>query len=509
VLAGILAGWARWCTRRGAARAEGMVEYALIAASVAFVAVAGWSVLRDHEVAYFGSLPVQATPASAPGALLHPTAIEPTTCRLSPPSVLLFGDPLDCNVPRVFDTLSNPADRSAPLGTITWFIDGDPIGACALATLTAESSTCQQGRISLSVTDTRLADHPHQVWAAYTAPTSNHLPSTGSQFSLFIQRWLLSPKFGAYLCQNLVTGGADTVEEGHPITCAVHVIDLTTRVPSAGTSVHWSADNSAPSNGLGLFTCASGGDPALFGITLWNPACSPRGTIDCVTDTNGECSVIYHRLNNAISRIGLPQPDTLTVWVSRPTLTRAVTVTGAAPHPIAMWQQCAPTAGNANIQDHQVVERKARFSASGTIEVQGTTVSLRCTVFVIDADSNIVLDCVGPSSPACSSPGTNPDAYAAFPPIGNVTWTSSSLAGSKTCQLSSIDVQALPFATPAPAQAPGQIASAASCPPVDITLAGSGTNLGDGNSDQAVLTVRYSGPTHRPSSFDVQVQFQR
>src|SRR5437764_68138 len=102
VLAGLLTRWFGGL-RRPRARADAMVEYALIAASVAFVAVAGWSVLRDHEIEYFGGLPMQPAPPSAPGALLHPTRIDPTNCT---PNPLQFGQKLVCSVPHVFDLLS-------------------------------------------------------------------------------------------------------------------------------------------------------------------------------------------------------------------------------------------------------------------------------------------------------------------------------------------------------------------------------------------------------------------
>lgn len=492
MLAGILA---RWCgrPRRSHVRAEAMVEYALIAASVAFVAVAGWSVLRDHEVEYFSALPMQPTPPSAPGALLHPTAIEATNCT---PNPLQFGQHLVCSVPRVFDTLSNPADRSSPLGTITWFMDGTPIagGACALTPLAADSSTCA-GMLSMSLTlsDPNLADSTHQVWAAYTQPTTNHLPSTGASFSLFIQRWLLVPGFGTNLCANSINGQPDSVEVGHPITCSARLIDL---APELGNSQGLTWEASTAGQGRGVFTCATTGDLSL----LWNNACAPATTWTCAPAVT-DCTVVYHRLNNVGSPIGA-QNDTLHVHGHGLDLIANLRVTVPAAHGSATWATCERTPTGS----FQVQARQTKFAATTSKSL--TENSVTCTAYVVDVDPNSALDCT--QSPlACSPPGTNPDANTAFAPLGNITWTSPALRAPGTCQLTELSLTLVPLAQ-AQGLAPGQVNSVSSCSVV-LGLVGVGNNNeGPGNGQDAVLTVTYNDSSqHNGSTYEFQLRLNQ
>jgi hypothetical protein len=472
-----------------------MVEYALIAASVAFVAVAGWSVLRDHEVAYFGSLPVQATPASAPGALLHPTAIEPPNCTSNR---LLLGEKLNCSFPRVFDVLSNPADRSAPLGTITWFIDGVPIpdGTCALQALTADSSTCGTGLMPLTLANASLADNWHQVWAAYTSPTTNHLPSTGSQFRLFIQRWQLFPGFGSHLCSNLVTGQLDRVEIGHPITCSARIVDLAPELPNT-EGFTWEASGN---RGRGVFTCATNGDLSL----LWNKGCAPAATWTCDPRAT-DCTVVYHRLNDSDGPIGV-QTDTVRIVGHGLDKTMPVRIELPVAHGSAIWARCEqmPTG------TFQVQARQTTFVATETGEVKNT--SLSCTAYVVDVDPNSALDCT--QAPlACSAPGANPDANTAFAPLGNVTWDSPALQAPQSCPLKEESLTSVPLAQ-VQGVAPGQVDSVASCS-VLLTFqssnpggsSGGSSNTGEGNGEDVILTVTYTGSSqHTGSPYQVHLR---
>src|SRR5437870_4223768 len=158
---------------KGRQRSQGLVEYGVIAASMAFVGVAGFNALSGAQKAYLTEFPKNGDVPAAPGALLHPVQLDPLACN--PPTVTL-NSPITCNVPNVYDNFNNPTDRNPPLGYLDFYLDGNIwISACALAAKTSTSSACGISTLSWTPTDAALATGtPHSIQVKYEMETSNH-----------------------------------------------------------------------------------------------------------------------------------------------------------------------------------------------------------------------------------------------------------------------------------------------------------------------------------------------
>src|SRR5690242_14746812 len=97
-------------------RSQGLVEYGLSVAVVAFVALAGFSALSRAQSIYWGGN-VQTTlaqPTPAPGDFIHPTQL---TGSCTPPALVYatISSTFTCSV-TVTDTWTT--DRLAPLGHV-------------------------------------------------------------------------------------------------------------------------------------------------------------------------------------------------------------------------------------------------------------------------------------------------------------------------------------------------------------------------------------------------------
>src|SRR5438067_5911235 len=101
----------------GRQRSQGLVEYGVIAASVAFVGVAGFNALSGAQKAYLTDFPKNEPVPSAPGALLHLTSVDTPVCTPATPTKI--ATPIFCTA-SVHDMFSNPTDRNPPWGTIDW-----------------------------------------------------------------------------------------------------------------------------------------------------------------------------------------------------------------------------------------------------------------------------------------------------------------------------------------------------------------------------------------------------
>jgi hypothetical protein len=175
-------------------------------------------------------------------------------------------------------------------------------------------------------------------------------------------------------------------------------------------------------------------------------------------------------------------------------------------HGSAIWARCEqmPTG------TFQVQARQTTFVATETGEVKNT--SLSCTAYVVDVDPNSALDCT--QAPlACSAPGANPDANTAFAPLGNVTWDSPALQAPQSCPLKEESLTSVPLAQ-VQGVAPGQVDSVASCS-VLLTFqssnpggsSGGSSNTGEGNGEDVILTVTYTGSSqHTGSPYQVHLR---
>ncbi len=291
-------------------RAQGLVEYGLIAATVALVGAAGLNALTTAQKNYFTDLPMNPPAPSAPGALLHPTNVDAPVCPQAP--TVAIGQPIVCNAPVVRDTFSNASGRNPPWGTITLHMDTDPtvLATCILGHPPSGSLNTCGSNLSWTPTDTSLAGSTHTLSLWYGLgrgyvpgypplpdPESNHVASISSSLSITFLQYQFN---GVPQCQN--GSGNNHVEVGSPIRCTAAIYDTSTMgPPSVPVAVTWTAVND-PGNGTGspYLSCSTGGNVANFGSMIWSnpatPACSPGSTLTCMTDASGACSVVFRRV---------------------------------------------------------------------------------------------------------------------------------------------------------------------------------------------------------------------
>ena len=166
-----------WLKRGVRQAGQGLVEYGLIVASVAFVGAVAFNALADAQKDYLQEFPKNATPPSAPGALIHPTSVDPATCM---PNPWTLGAPLSCTDPGVVrDTFSNPTDRNPPWGILRWYIGTTPIGSCTLpSTPTGTFNQCTPSPPIAPPNIVAWAGTTQPVTVHYESPASNHIVSS-------------------------------------------------------------------------------------------------------------------------------------------------------------------------------------------------------------------------------------------------------------------------------------------------------------------------------------------
>jgi hypothetical protein len=488
---------------------QGVVEYGLIAASLAFVGAVGFNALAGNEKTYLQNFPKNGPVPAAPGSLLHPTQISALTCSSPSWPNVVINDTITCNTPTVTDVFSNPSDLHSPGGVINYYRSASPpvvVASCTLAPVTGSTSRCPSASVAWAVTDASLADGSGRTLVAQyevVGPTAtNHLGAATNTVSFIVEPLLkftaAAPGFGVpppapphgFLnpntdyCINYDTSLSDmpnNVEVGHPLLCTVQVTDLTHGGWYAGQPVTWKANSGSGNQDFLSCNTASGTNLAPM-FTLNQCPASP--SLQCTTDTNGKCSVVYRRLNTPSAKVvdAITTTSTLTISALGQSATNpAVNVHAAAPHNATVLINCgAPKTPNVTFPPPgSAALRQAIFNVTSAVNVHIPPASVTCTATAIDTDANTALDCyAGP--PAGCVVKTNPDQHNAHPPVGQITWTWGGQVGPPpTCWL----FQVGNFAG---YQAPGQTPFASSC---QNTL-----NFSPGGD--TTLTASYSGPTH-------------
>jgi hypothetical protein len=474
-------------------RSQGLVEYGLVAATVAFVGVASLGFLTSRQKEYLSGLPLDPPAPSAPGALLHPTSVIPPSCV--PPSPVVVGTPITCAAPTVKDIFSNPVDQKPPWGTVRLYLDSTtttPLGTCVLPHIASGGqNTCAS---TLSWTpDPSLAGTPHQLILRYEQPESNHVGSTSSPASItFLPQLEFVP---TPQCDNpfFPKFQVNWVEIGHPLICVVNVKNAATHLPLSGVDITWTADVLA-STGVPLLSCYTGGDPALFASLVWDspptPACAPSSTLTCTTDASGRCRVVYRRLRDLTGTAmsgpvgahslaltafsGLVPGPAVSLTVSPPGV--GETPPNPTPeHPSLTFVRCLDTAG---VVQTTMNVRKGHFPVTDHINVaSGTT--LTCSATVIDLDANPALDCDSSSPWSCSG---NPDTMDAHAPLGTILWDWPGGPPNLFCELQRLDSLG-----PSASMAPHQTPFASGCDITSLPVSGS--------SGTQTLRASYVGAT--------------
>jgi hypothetical protein len=441
----------------GRQRGQGLVEYGLIAACLAFVGIAGFNALADAQRGYLATFPRNAVPPSAPGALQHPTSIDLPAC-VPPGPTIKVGTSITCTATVHDIYVSNPPDPKPPWGTIYFLLDGGILNICALPHInTGSANSC-----SLTWKPVNSDVGNHTLVVAYMMPESNHLvgsPSTPLPLKLVYNViWTTPPT-----CVNEVAPGLPTgqVEIGHPFNCSAKILDgsLSGNPPFANRPISWSTLNGPGQTGVGIFTCA--GNYAQ----IWSSMCPPPSytgpttSFTCTTDTSGTCSVIYRRIydsnlqgvNNALP-LTVAALDAVLGDVKSYAVRIVPQIASDSVHPSAVVALCTDPADSGAPQNGPMPfgNVPAQFQGTHDIDVTGGTgsASISCTATVYDASAN---------NPAADTAAI-PNKDEAHPPLGMVTFKyfdgSSSTTVVATCPLVRSDLAGPPPLQQASGQAP-------------------------------------------------------
>ncbi|HLZ30581.1 MAG TPA: hypothetical protein VKV73_24965 [Chloroflexota bacterium] len=544
-----------------------MVEYALITACLAIVGIAGFNALAEAQRGYLANFPVNQAPPTAPGALLHPTSIDPPSCLqngLPLANPVLLGAPITCTT-TVHDTYSNPYERDPPQGTIDWLLDGaqipsssPPCNVVALPAVppypaadsrcTAPAFTWTPGA-SPGPTPAALISGSHTLVAKFGRSCLNPPNTCGdptnellTSFHLTSSTAPISLTFSANIgwtvaCKNEITTETFPLpihaELGQPVTCTATVNDNNTGTPVPvpnGTAVQWSTVNggAGPDAGVGIFTCSSPYDIRNDAVNCPQPQLVMSGTASftCYTvGATGTCAVVYRRIyDSLLGGVGASPTLTLTTALAAnppllqgsSTYNSIVIIPPAAPHQTMAFIVCQSPDPNMNMPLGAVDNYPtggfvspslgaANFAATRDVDVNGTTATqVTCTITVVDAYSPSPNPNPTETNP-CTLPACNSNLDAAYPPMGKVqfTWNGTPSFTSPMCSL-------VPVQAPGPptSQALGQVPFMSSCQMGPLTLTG---RLASTNPPQQSVSMQpYTGepvasPGHNgPTVFNYQ-----
>lgn len=119
--------------RGGRQRGQGLVEYGVITACLAFAGIAGFSSLAAAQKSYLTTFPKNVPAPSVSSQLYHPTFMHWPVCTwIGSPADPQFDTVIYCSQMVVHDTFSDPAQRLPPKGTVELLVDGMSKGSCTL-----------------------------------------------------------------------------------------------------------------------------------------------------------------------------------------------------------------------------------------------------------------------------------------------------------------------------------------------------------------------------------------
>jgi len=503
-------------------RGQGLVEYAAIAASLAFIGVVGFNSLADAEKGYLQNFPKNGVVPSVPGELLHFTQMDAVSCA---PTTVQLNSPITCNNPTVYDIHFPAADRNPPLGMLNFYLDGTvliPSMSCSLVPKTASTSGCPSATITYTPTNPALATGAARTFVvSYEQQTSNHLGASVTSSAFSIVNWAFIP---APVCVN--EGGTfpmpNWVEVGHPITCTATLVNSVTSTGVPNIDLTWSIASGGSGNGVPYLTCWTGGNSALFGgltgmlygssVPAQNPCAmssGPSATLRCLTDSNGQCKIVYRRIRQqpfatpsgtelqagpeflAVTPTFLPIPS------PSPAAIAVQDTKSGRPHPAWTWVTCSAGSNTSVKAPVSFPLNVASFQSTPEIQVigpMGTVGTVSCAPIVVDSElDNAALSCT--STPAtCYAPSLDPDRFGANAPVGTIGWEMSATGSANAlsaCTLSRRD-------TLVP-QAPQQAPFASDCPSVNVQLTNSVAPGGPTLTLVAEYTSTLGVPDHSDS----------
>jgi hypothetical protein len=427
----------RWRQLRSSRQlSQGVVEFGLSIAAVAFVALVGFSALGHAQAAYWGATAPQVLdqPAPAPGGtFLHHTTATLTCDR----SKLIYGDTVNCTIV-IVDVA--PLNASLPFGTAGLSIDnrGTPVMCSAALAPIAGSPPATSCVVSWQPGS---GDVGTRILKPVYVPgdTDHGTPTAVPSYTLVVQPAVtvaIDPTAG---CRVRWTGTAPpwNVEIGHPVICTVSVQDSSSHAIN-GAVVDWHATPIVVAGtpiGAPTFTCFT--NDSYAGLQNCQ---KPAPSYSCTTDATGTCSVIFREYPASDGdTLKIPgKPVTLSA-VAFPTDNPAEHVataqlTIAAPgsdHGAGFSVDCAtavpPVGGTVKYVSTTwpVANRTNRSVPSlAEIHVKGPgatpTATVTCTVVVYDPSASASFD--GPPLTCTNSGGPgdpcNPDDQDSYSPFG-------------------------------------------------------------------------------------------
>jgi hypothetical protein len=488
-------GWPRRIVRsRG--RGQGLVEYGLIVAVVAFVTFAGLNVLSSHETAYFNGMALDPVAPSAPGALIHSSSLTFVCTPAVVPA--LVATPITCTA-TVDDTYSTASDRKPPRGTVSWTFPDKSTGECNLPSTPpiGFETTCSA---PYKANPLSYIPGKYKVTAQYNPNhLSNHYPAPSPEATVTVADPTLDVSCTNTLNTTLPVG---QVELGFPLDCQVKVSSGTQPIP--GEVLTWSQ---ASTEGIGILTCRTQGT----GLNIWTnhtdcpaPDLTGAGSLACTTNASGVCGVIYRHLYDTgggalgaapVLSVELDYANNLTK--STASYPIKVVTPAAHPHATDTAAVCTRTGGNATVTPSTLTDGSAVFNTTASIKDISGSPTFKCDIRVLDKAPN----------PAYSGAASadSPDRAPAYPPTGLVNLTYNSTAVGY-CALR--PVPTTPPSAP-PTQALGQEPFFAGCTAVDPSGKSTAITLNDAPGSSGTLRVSFEGaePGHTASFSDIDVTF--
>jgi Flp pilus assembly pilin Flp len=434
-------------------RGQDMLEYGLIAAAVAFVALVGFNALGAAQQAYWTGVSANLNPPPpGQGNFIHPTSTVISGSGCVSGTTFYVNQQLSCTA-TITDVFTSGANT--PLGTLTWTLDGAPFRTpCTMTNYTANPFwTCP-----LTYTWPVAAVGTHVLSASYT-PSDNHAPSVQAPPGLtFI---ILGLNFN-FTCNNPWNQSLGTappaasisVAVGEPLFCTLTVTDNLGNPGPTGLAVNVTA---APGAGIPYFACYTDDDPTSAGqhsaadATMQSGVSNAGGcmptkgqpyTCQIVAATGGLCANDYSS-TSVWSGANCPAPTCSFVYRRNYDDTGSYSssdvLTATAPS-LGLSNQSAPISISlrsmgpvATVAVLQCDKTSTYVTGTGSIGVRGVSVSsdvqltknqdnplqIACSTAVVDAGRNTAFDypmCVPPLDLHCDI-----DAEQAHSPLGQVT----------------------------------------------------------------------------------------
>jgi hypothetical protein len=476
------------------------------------------------------------------------------------------GVTITCTNQTVSDNYIDPSQWQAPKGTLALYLDTSPpsvVASCPLTILTTGVSVCS----SLSWTPPAglIGSTVYHLSLQYQ-PVGNWFASSSAAVPVqFVTNYVLDlPNSPA--CQDVNGKATLAVDLGLPLTCLARLQDASnpkSPAPVSGMNILWATVNADPSSsnpnrGIGMFTCATLNLADFFNTSTNTPCPSPspipsgpgqQALGKCVTNSSGMCSIVYRRLYDDQTGLGVGASPTLGLMATDQAtppnqLGAAIPLSGikvgspSSAHASLLLGTCT----NNDPAHLTLVAQKSTDIPSpvfGTvtfpaihdmdIDTKGgpATTSFGCGGVVYDA-----LQALNPSanctlSPSLTCPATSGSLSTvqqqAFPPAGTLTFSWSNLAsvyvnGSPTpatlpvtCTLARVDNSS----PTGPPQAAGQAPWMSLCgftfkinghvggPQQSITIAYSG----DGGGHSSAPTTACPASTCTPWTYTMNIDF--